>query len=73
MLKIKWIKKIRPKKVLERTGAKREIRNMFVRKRVRIIGHNLTYLKLLAVILEGLVEEKERTRKEGKEWVIKSR
>lgn len=47
MLKIKWIEKVRNEKVLEKTGTKREIWNTIVRRRVKMIGHNLRYPGML--------------------------
>ncbi len=74
MLKIKWTEKVRNKEVLERMGVEQDIWKMIVKRRVRMIGHNLRHPGILAVLIEGMVEGKNwkgRQRMSYEEQIMK--
>ncbi|XKL69474.1 hypothetical protein PGB90_007243 [Kerria lacca] len=65
MLRIKWTEKVRNEEVLRRIRGDRVIWKMLVKRRTRMIGHNLRHPVRLATVLEGMVE--------GKNWKGKPR
>lgn len=57
---------VKNKKVLQRIGTNREIWNMIIKRRVKIIKHNLRHTEIMSLILKGMIEKK-KIGKEGKE------
>ncbi|XKL65448.1 hypothetical protein PGB90_008868 [Kerria lacca] len=60
MLRIKWTEKVKNEDVLRRIRGDRVIWKMPVKRRARMIGHNLRHPGMPATVVEGVVE--------GKNW-----